>query len=351
MTAVPERRKEDHVRICLRGEVEGPGTTGLERVSLRPAPAIVPADAVDLRTSFLGCPVRMPLMIASMSGGWGLGRALNLALAGLAERWGVPFSVGSMRPALEDPRRMADYDVKSCAPQVPVLGNIGVWQLRDPDLAARCLAACDALGFDALMVHVNPAHEEAQPEGERDLDGAMEVLSRFAGAASLPILVKEVGHGFTPEALGALAAMPIQGLDVAGAGGTNWPLVEAARIPAGTPAWQRAVALGAAGRDTCSTLMDAAPLFADRMLIAGGGIRTGEDIAKCLALGADVASVAAPILRQLCFEDQAGELVVREDGADPWFAHIEGSLRGAFGLAGAASVAEMRDFGRVVFHA
>lgn len=346
-----EERKEDHVRICLRGEVEGPGSNGLEAVSLRRSALPILAAEVDLTTDFLGCRLELPLMIASMSGGWGLGRTLNRALGELAARWGVAISVGSMRPALVDPGRMPDYDIKACAPQVPVLGNIGVWQLRDPDLADRCLKTCEALGYDGLFVHLNPAHELAQPEGERNLEGALEALAQCIERADLPVLVKEVGHGFSRESLEALAALPIRGLDVAGAGGTNWPLVEAARIPPGTRGHRRALALAQEGRDTYSTLTDAAGLFEDRLLIAGGGIRTAADVAKVLALGADVAAVAAPILRSVCAEDSAGRLLVEARGADPWFEGMVAALRAAFARAGAPSVAKMRDTARLTFHA
>jgi len=346
-----DRRKEDHVRICLDGAVEGPGSNGLERVALEPSPTPADPGDVDLRTQFLGTPLRIPFMIAPMSGGWALGRALNRALAALAARRGVAFAVGSMRPALEDPGRLADYDVKSLAPDVPVLGNLGVWQLRDRRIADRYHATCESLGFDGLMVHVNPAHELAQPEGERDLSGVMDALRDFAARATLPVLVKEVGHGFEADVLAALAELPIQGLDVAGAGGTNWPLVEAARIPADSAAHRNALVLSEAGRDTCETLIDAAPRFADRLLIAGGGIRDATDIAKALALGADVAAVAAPLLRLICRQDSAGALTFDDALADPWFDRVEARLRELFAAAGAISVTQLRDSARQVTHA
>jgi len=346
-----QHRKEDHVRICLAGGVEGPGDTGLSRVSLQPSPTAVSLDLVDTGSDLLSFRLGLPLMIASMSGGWALGRRLNEELASLAERWRVGFAVGSMRPALDHPERIADYDVKPRAPSVPVLGNLGVWQLREGDTAARYVALCEVLGFDGVMVHVNPAHELSQPEGERDLRDVIPTLQDFVSASALPVIVKEVGHGFSRDTLADLSALPIHGLDVAGAGGTNWPLVEAARSPDGSAARRRAVELSRGGRDTLSTLLDAAPRFRDRVLIASGGIRSGEDIAKILGLGANLAAVAAPILRQVCVADRDGRLTVDGARGDPWFAALTEDLRARLAAAGARTVDEMRDGARVVVHA
>ncbi|MFH1530507.1 MAG: alpha-hydroxy-acid oxidizing protein [Pseudomonadota bacterium] len=346
-----EGRKEDHVRICLGSGVEGPHSTGLARVTLQRSPVPVSMDLVDPGVELLGYRLGLPLMIASMSGGWSLGRKLNQELAALAERWRIGFAVGSMRPALDDPGRAADYDVKPLAPSVPVLGNLGVWQLRDRDAARRYLALCEGLGFDGVMVHVNPAHELAQPEGERDLGGAFDALREFASGSALPVIVKEVGHGFSAETLDDLADLPIHGLDVAGAGGTNWPLVEAARCPAGSTAERRALELAREGRDTLSTLLDAVPRFRGRVLIAGGGIRSAEDIAKVLGLGADLASFAAPILRRVCFEDGEGQLTVDGTRADPWVETLAQDLRTLLAAAGARTVNDMREGARVVVHA
>lgn len=347
-----EKRKEDHVRICLSGDVEGPGSTGFQaRVTLSETSHPPPADEVDPGAGLLGYRLNLPIMISAMSGGWGLGRLLNETLASLASRWRIGLSVGSMRPALIDPMRAGDYDIKALAPDVPVFGNLGVWQLRDVSLAARYRNLCLSLGFDGVTVHVNPAHEEAQPEGERDLTGMVEALDRFSGAASLPVFVKEVGHGFTSEILEQLSRLPIQGLDIAGAGGTNWPLVEATRIPVDDPAHSRAMELSTQGRDTLSTLLDAAPLFREKTLVAGGGIRSCADIVKAVGLGADLVSMAAPILRLVCSIGDDGEIHVDGSPADAWLHELSGDLPGRIAGTGARSLEELRYDGRVVVRA
>ena len=248
-----------------------------------------------------------------------------------------------MRPALGDESRTAEYDVKALAPSVPVLGNIGIWQLRDPDLSARFIALCRALRFDGVTVHLNPAHELAQPEGERDLSGAMDALRRFVDRSPLPVLAKEVGHGFSSESLEQLSRIGLHGLDVAGAGGTNWPLVEAARIPRDDPAHARALDLATRGRDTFSTLLDALPRFPGRIVIAGGGIRCTDDIVKALAMGADLASMAAPFLRSVCRVTGDGHITVDGARADPWMETLSRELRHNIAHTGAASLAELRE--------
>ncbi len=290
-------------------------------------------------------------MIAPMSGGWALGRRLNEVLASLAERRRIAFAVGSLRPALEDRSRLPDYDVKGHAPNIPVLGNLGVWQIRDRAFAVRYQEACEDLGFDGMMIHVNPAHELSQPEGERDLSGVMDALRDFAAGSRLPVIVKEVGHGFTSQTLEDLADLPITGIDVAGAGGTNWALVEAARTPTGSPGYRRALALAGEGRSTLSTLLDAAPRFRERLLIGGGGIRSAEDIAKVLGLGASLASMAAPLLRLVCAERRDGGMEIDGTRADEWVLNLGRDLRELLAAAGADDLEKMRDGTRVVVHA
>lgn len=306
---------------------------------------------VDISSELLGYSLDMPLMIAPMSGGWALGQKLNEALAALAERHKIGFAVGSMRPALRSRSRLVDYDVKRLAPTIPVLGNLGVWQVRDEATATAYHDLCVELGFDGLMVHINPAHELAQPEGERDLDGVADAIRRLASRSSLPVIVKEVGYGFTQVDLEELSALPIQGIDIAGAGGTNWALVEAARTTYGSPEYLEARVLAEGGRSTLSTLIDAAPLFWDRVLIGGGGIRDASDIAKILGLGAHLASIAAPILGLVCSERSDGSLMVDGARADEWLRGLGSDLRRILASAGVENVEEMRDGARVVVHA
>jgi isopentenyl-diphosphate delta-isomerase len=239
----------------------------------------------------MGKPLRAPLMISAMSGGLAAAQALNRDLARVAQELGIAFALGSQRAMLEDPALIDSYAVRRYAPDVPILGNIGLQQAvgADPAAVERLITSIAA---DGLAVHLNPAQELSQTEGDKRFTGGFKALRALTRRMPGRIMVKETGCGISREVARGLKTAGVRTLDVAGAGGTSWPRVENLRKGA-APA--RREWLDDWGIPTAASLWETAPLGFE--LVGSGGIRSGLDAAKCLILGADAAGLALPVLR------------------------------------------------------
>ncbi len=286
-------RKADHLRICSDMDVEFRGqSTWLEHVSLvHEALPELSLDEISTETRFMGRRLRAPLLITAISGGVAAARGLNRDLARAAQELGVAFGLGSQRPMLEDPALIDSYAVRRWAPDVPVLGNIGLQQAAsaDPDDIARLVASVSA---DGLAVHLNCAQELAQAEGDTDFSGGLKALKALTRRLPGKVMVKETGCGISRGTARRLKAAGVRTLDVAGAGGTSWPRVENLRKGA---APDQRTWLDEWGIPTAASLWEAAPLGLE--LVGSGGVRGGLDAAKTLVLGADAAGLALPVLR------------------------------------------------------
>jgi isopentenyl-diphosphate delta-isomerase len=287
------RRKDAHLELCVERDVEARRSTLLEQVHLlHEALPELSLHEVDLSTELLGRTLQAPVLISGMTGGSERAAALNRDLACAAQKLGLGMGVGSQRAMLADPACAASFRVRDVAPDVLLLANLGAVQAREagPDAVAGLVAA---IGADALCVHLNAAQELAQDEGDRDFRGCLEALGRLARELPVPLVVKETGCGFAPATLRRLRDAGIGTVDVAGAGGTSWPGVEALRGSA------RQRALGAALREwgvpTAAALLYARG--AGLAAIASGGIRSPADAVAALALGAGAVALALPFLR------------------------------------------------------
>lgn len=290
-------RKLRHIDACLTGPVEYVGvTTGFERVEL-PYNALTQTSLadVDLGTMFLGVPLTAPVIIGAMTGGAELARTINRNLAGAAQKLGIGMMLGSQRIMLGDdqPARTAaaSFEVRDLAPDVLLIGNIGLAQMSD-DLAPRLAAALQRVGANAVAVHTNPLQEAMQEAGDTDFGGTLAALGRLAEELNYPVLVKEVGHGIGAAAARQLRGLPIAAVDVAGAGGTSWARVEQV-VRYGEV---RHPAVADWGIPTAQALREVRETLPGMPLMASGGIRTGMDAAKALAMGADVVALARPLL-------------------------------------------------------
>lgn len=291
------RRKVDHLELCAQEEVEYRlKTTLLEEVHLmhQSLPELS-MDDLDLSTPFVGHrSLRAPLCISGMTGGAEEARQVNRQLAQVAQRAGIAFGVGSQRAMLIDPSLTQTFAVRDVAPDVVLLANIGVVQAAQSDIN-QIHDMVEAIGADALCVHLNPAQELIQEGGDRNFRGCKEALGRLASQLHVPIIAKETGCGVSPQAAASLKELGVRWVDVSGAGGTTWVGVEALRARPGRRAigedfWEwgvpTAAAVGYARRQGLRA-------------IASGGIRNGHDVARALAMGASVASMALPFLRAL----------------------------------------------------
>ncbi len=230
---------------------------------------------------------------------------MNRALATAAQAHGVALGLGSGRVLLEAaPARRAElaaaagFAVRDIAPDVLLLANLGAVQLHTHGPAA-CADLAAACGADALVLHLNAVQEAVQPRGDTGFAGLLERIAATCAALDVPVVVKEVGFGLAPEDVAALAAAGVAGIDVAGAGGTNWARIEGARDDrAGRVAaafadwgWPTAQAVTAA-----RAVLDRHAAARRVVLVASGGLRDGVDALKALCLGADLAGVARGLL-------------------------------------------------------
>ena len=286
-----------HIDACLTGPVEYVGvTTGFERLTL-PYNALTQTSlaGVNLATTFLGVPLKAPVLIGAMTGGAELARTINRNLAQAAQKLGVGMMLGSQRIMLGDgdaaTAAAASFAVRDLAPDALLIGNIGLAQMSD-GLAPRLAAALERVGANAVAVHTNPLQEAMQDNGDTDFTGTLAGLGRLARELDYPVLVKEVGHGIGAAAAQQLRGLPIAAVDVAGAGGTSWARVEQV-VRYGEV---RHPAIADWGVPTAQALREVREVLPGMPLVASGGIRTGMDAAKALAMGAEVVALARPLL-------------------------------------------------------
>ncbi|OBF60428.1 type 2 isopentenyl-diphosphate Delta-isomerase [Mycobacterium sp. 852002-50816_SCH5313054-b] len=293
-------RKRRHIDVCLDGDVDFRRlTTGLERYAL-PYNALTQTnlDDIDLGTEFLGARLRAPVLIGAMTGGAELSGTINRNLAAAAHRLGIGMMLGSQRVMLDSvlgEQAAASFTVRDVAPDVLLFGNIGLSQFTK-DAVPDIIRALDRVGANALAVHTNPLQEAIQHHGDTDFAGSLDRLRDVAGMLGYPVLLKEVGHGIGAAAIGELLRLsgepPVAAIDVAGAGGTSWSRVEQL-VRYGE---LRYPDLADWGIPTAQAITEVRAALPDIPLVASGGIRTGMDAAKALALGADVVAVARPLL-------------------------------------------------------
>jgi isopentenyl-diphosphate delta-isomerase len=289
-----EKRKRSHLELCATEDVEHAAKTALFReVELvHDALPDLDLDAIDASVEFLGKKLRAPFLITGMTGGTPEAGRVNRDLAALAERFGIGFGLGSQRAMLGRPDLSATYSVRDVAPTTLVLANLGLVQAAKMP-TGRIEDTVAAVAADALCLHLNPAQELVQREGDRKFAGGLDAVRRLARDLRVPIVVKETGCGISSEVGRRLASAGVRFVDVSGAGGTSWVRVEQLRGD------RRSRELGELFRDwgipTAASLLQlrATPL----RKIASGGIRNALDAAKAIALGADVCGFALPVFR------------------------------------------------------
>ncbi len=338
MSADIGQRKADHIDLAARGDVGFRQTTTLfECVRLvHDALPEAHADELDTSATLFGKRLRAPIVIAAMTGGTERAGELNRQLAALAERRGYGFGLGSQRAMHLDRGRGASYLVRDVAPTALVLGNVGVVQAREM-ASAELRALADQVGADALCIHLNPAMEVVQPGGDRDFRGGLETLARLARELGLPLVAKETGCGLSRPVLRRLYDAGVRHVDVSGAGGTSWVAVETQRAQGdakalGTAFWEWGVPTAA------SVAYAAQEPF--ETVIATGGVQSGLDVAKALALGAHAAGLARPVLQALVNEGP--------EAAERFLDRVEAELRAAMLLTGSRRVHDLRRAGRVL---
>lgn len=298
LSAQTQSRKADHIRICLEEDVEFRQTTsGFEKYRFTHCclPEI-DCDEIDISTQFLGKTLKAPLLISSMTGGTEQAGIINRRLAEVAQSYKIAMGVGSQRVAIEKPQVSDTFAIRKHAPDALLFANLGAVQLNYKYGLDQCLQIVDILEADALILHLNPLQECIQPRGDKNFKGLLDKINLLCSKISVPVIAKEVGNGISQPMAQKLIAAGVKAIDVAGAGGTSWAKVEGER--AETPMQRRLgrtfADWGLPTAECISSIRAVAPKIP---LIASGGLRDGLDVAKAIALGADIAGLAMPFLR------------------------------------------------------
>lgn len=337
--------KRAHIDVVRSGRAETPQSgLGLQFRDLHFVPKALPEislEAVDLRTTLLQKPISAPIMIAPMTGGIDDAGALNRLMAEVAETLGIPFGLGSQRVALEDPARAKSFQVRAVAPTIPLFANLGAVQLvrgLGPEDAERAVTMVEA---DALFLHLNAMQEALQPNGDTDWRGVLRqierVVSHFEARGLGPVWVREVGFGLDADTTRRLLAAGVAGIDAGGQGGTSWTRVEAELLT--DPAAQEVAAVFADwGLSTPETIAQVRSVDRGIPLIATGGVRSGLDAAKAVALGAGCVGIAGPVLRAA---------LQGPDTLGAFLRSVMGGMRRAMFGVGAGNVEQLLDCSRL----
>jgi len=288
----PERdRKAEHIQLALEGRMQMEQRYFDRFVFEHSALPEIDLAEVDLSTEFLGKPLAGPLLVSCMTGGTEQAEMINRNLAAGAERAGVAVGVGSQRKAIEDPRSAGTFRVRDVAPNVPLLGNLGAVQLNYGYGIDECRAAVAMIEADALVLHLNPLQEALQPEGDGNFSGLLPRIAEVVRELEVPVIVKEIGMGLSGAVGRQLADVGVQILDTAGTGGTSWARIEAQRAD-DVEIGELFSDWGIPTPDSIRQLREIPGIT----VIGSGGVRNGIDVARAVAMGADLVGLAYPFL-------------------------------------------------------
>lgn len=331
-------RKSDHIRINLEEDVRSGLTTGLEHYHfIHHALPELDLNEIDLSVQLFNKRLHCPLLISSMTGGTAEAAAINRTLATAAQAMGTAMGVGSQRAALEDAGYASTYQVRSFAPDVLLFANLGAIQLNYGFGPEHCQQAVDMIQADALILHLNALQEAVQAEGQTHFAGLLKKIEIVCRSLAVPVIAKEVGWGFCVEDVRRLIDAGIAAIDVAGAGGTSWSQVEMHRASNESQA-RLAAAFLDWGIPTAEAIVNVRRVSTELPVIASGGLRTGVDIAKCLALGATLGGMAGPFLKAAA---RSLELTVQT------IQEVSQELRVCMFASGAKDISTLRE-GRLV---
>ncbi|MEM0085160.1 MAG: type 2 isopentenyl-diphosphate Delta-isomerase [Candidatus Methanomethylicia archaeon] len=338
------QRKIDHIEICLSYPVEFRyNRTLFEDVKLihNSLPQINLSD-IDTTTTFLGHKLNAPIIISAMTGGSEEAYKINSILASVAEKLGIGMGVGSQRVAIEKPEWSYTFSVvREVAPNAFIIGNLGAAQLGLNYGIVEIQKAIDMVKADAFAIHFNPLQEAIQHEGEPFYYGVLEKIKSLIPYLKIPLIAKETGSGFSREAALKLYETGFSAIDIAGAGGTSWAAVE----------YYRSMKLGDEecahlaytfwdwGIPTAASLCEVKYAI-NLPIIASGGIRSGIDAAKAIALGADCVGIALPLLKMVI---EGGF-----EGVYNYIKHFIRELKISMFLVGAKTIEELKNIPLVI---
>jgi isopentenyl-diphosphate delta-isomerase len=331
-----EKRKSEHISLSLGDGAQALTSTDFDRYELiHEALPEIDFKEVDVSTSFFSLSLSSPLFISSMTAGHDEGELINTRLAALSERKKILMGVGSQRKELDHAEAGLEWKrIRKQHPGAELLGNVGLAQvISSPIDQIRRLV--DSLEARALIVHTNPLQEALQEEGTPHFRGGLRALTNLVQKLGVPVILKEVGFGFSNATLQRLNETGIFAVDVSGKGGTHWGRIEGLRA-CQTTRDEASLSFSHWGRSALRTLQEAQDLSLQFQLWASGGVRSGVDAAKCLSLGARMVGLAQPWLKAA---------LVSEEKLDQLFEKLQLELKVALFCTGSANVAALRGEG------
>ena len=301
MAEKTEKRKAEHIRICLNEKAQARNaTTGFEDIQFihRALPEI-DKQKIDLSTKIFGHKFSAPIIVGAMTGGTPEATRINAAIAEAVEKLQLGMGVGSQRAAIEDAKLGKTFAVaRKKAPTAFLIANIGGVQLVHGYSIKEVKKTIEMIDADAVAIHLNALQEAVQPEGQTNFKGVLAKIGEIAGELDKPVIVKETGSGIGAEDARKLEAAGVNAIDVGGTGGTSFAAVEYYRAEGhansvqqflGDAFWDWGIPTAVSLAETTQTVKIP--------VIASGGVRSGTDVAKALALNASLASVSQPVLQ------------------------------------------------------
>lgn len=328
-------RKEEHLNISLEEDVQCKEiTTGFENYYfVHQALPEIDLNEVDLSIGLFGKKLRAPLMISPMVGGIDKAEKINIRLAEVAQNMGIAMGIGSQRVVIENLKVSEVYNLREIAPDILLFSNLGAVQLNYGFGIKECKLAVDMIEADGLMLHLNPLQEALQCEGNYNFKNLLPKIKKICELLPYPVIVREVGFGISESVARNLIKIGVSGIDVGGAGGTSWAEVEKLRsqdevlkkVAHNFRGW------GIPTSDSIRMVKNCSP---DILVIASGGIRSGIDAAKAIALGADLVGIALPILKNIQISVQSCIDYIRE---------VELGLRIAMFGIGVSNISQLKN--------
>ncbi len=334
MVRQTENRKAEHISICSDEKAQARNvTTGFEDIQfVHQALPEVDKAKIDVSTTVFGHRFSAPLIVGAMTGGTAEATRINAAIAEAAETLHLGMGVGSQRAAIENSKLAETFTVaRKKAPTAFLIANIGGIQLVHGYGVKEVKQAIEMIDADAIAVHLNALHEAVQPEGQTAFKGVLAKIGEIAGEIDTPVIVKETGAGIAAEEAKKLEDAGVKAIDVGGVGGTSFAAVEHYRAETSSVQHFLGDIFWDWGIPTVASLAEITQTV-KLPVIASGGVRSGLDIAKSLALNACLASVSQPALKTAVKGAKATEQLLSR--------FIE-ELRNAMFLVGAKKVQEL----------
>ncbi|MDF2867026.1 MAG: fni [Gammaproteobacteria bacterium] len=291
------QRKQEHIRLALDDSTQANGFSGLDSIQLiHEAIPDLDFSKVDISSQLFNQSIATPFLVSSMTAGHDAAVKINETLAIACQQRGWLMGVGSQRRQLFENEAAKEWQaIRKLAPQAKLLGNIGLTQLiLTPSAQIQRLA--DSLAAEAMIVHTNPLQEVLQAEGTPHFKGSYQAIERLCRELPIPIIIKETGCGFSKQTLLRLNNLGVSAVDISGFGGTHWGRIEGLRNEPQSQRFKAAQVFKNWGISTVQSLLDAVSLTPDYAIWASGGVRSGLDAAKLLALGAQVIGFAKPMM-------------------------------------------------------